>query len=187
MRNLVQLCSMAAVAAAFWVGSARADDDLLPSKVTGGGKYQQLEGWPTMDVAGDFSLTINPDRAPGKKSPQATIHFDGPVLREVWGGRLVIQGDYDGWDTEDFGNPDDPKPGQYFIFDRWHPDLDWVRVFVFTHDNVTPGYNALDPNWSDWVLLMIEPLDGDGEPFTGDELYLTVGIVVSGNVMDHRK
>jgi len=68
-----------------------------------------------------------------------------------------------------------------------HPSYGYVQVGVFAHANCTPGYNRTeDPNWSDWFAVVIERLGGDFLPGTDDDLYVGMGIVVHGNIMDHR-
>lgn len=89
-------------------------------------------------------------------------------------------------------DPSDPKPGQIFVFKVNHRIHGEVAVGVFAHDNGTPGYNSADPLWSDWFGVIIEPLDGDrtsnGDPDgEDDDLFTGMGIVIHGNVMDHRK
>jgi hypothetical protein len=194
-KNIIALTALALMAV---VGnsSAQVNDDYSPFKVTGGGIYQHyvdvnpvsgLEWYPSDDEFGHFSISLNPDKKAGKKSPQAVIHVDGPVLREVWGGPLTIQDDWVACFPAPPYRPEDLKPGQFFLFVMHHPVLEDVQVWVFAHDNCTPGYNRTeDPNWSDWFVVVIEPLGGDGWPGTEDDLYVGMGIVVRGNIMDHR-
>ncbi|MCF7976374.1 MAG: hypothetical protein K9N55_21330, partial [Phycisphaerae bacterium] len=163
----------------------------VPSKVTGQGIYEHfyvedpetgVEWYPSDEEVGLFSIRIDPDGS----SPQAVIHMDGVALREVWGGPLDIQEDFVACIPSEPYRPEDLKPGQYFVFTTQHPTLGAVQIGVFFHDNVTPGYDAEDATWSDWIALAIEPVGGDGEPGTEDDLFNSVGIVTSGNIMDHR-
>jgi hypothetical protein len=187
--------SVAAILAVIGVNSSQAQaDDVLPTKVTGGGIFQPYV-YPSDEALGRFAISINPDKKAGKESPQAVAYLDGPVLRGVWGGPLVINADpeldleqWPCWYHWDSLRPEDVKPAQAFPFIQEHPDHGWVVVWVFAHDNATPGYKPDDPNWSDWITVWIEPIASvDGNPFTGDELYVACGILVSGNIMDHRK
>ena len=164
----------------------------VPSTVTGQGVYEHflaedpetgVEWYPSDEEVGLFSINIDPEGL----SPQAVIRMDGVKLREVWGGPLVIQEDFVACIPSEPYRPEDVKPGQYFVFHTQHPTLGAVQIGVFVHDNVTPGYYAEDATWSDWIALVIEPMDGDGQPDTEDDLFNAVGIVTSGNIMDHRQ
>ncbi len=136
------------------------------------------------EEVGLFAISINP----GKKSPQAVIHVDGVKLREFWGGPLLIQDDWVACLPEDPYRPEDVKPGQLFMFYTHHPILGELQIAVFVHDNCAPGYNTSeDTVWSDWLGLVIEPRGGDGMPGTEDDLFTSMGIVTSGNIMDHRQ
>jgi len=172
------------------VSAPQEADDYVPFKVTGEGIYEHYEDplwgedlYPSDEQVGLFSISINPD----KKSPQAHIHVDGVTLREVWGRPLLIEGDWVACFPQEPYRPEDVKPGQIFMFHTHHPIHGDVQIGVFAHDNCTPGYNTSeDPVWSDWFALVIEPLGGDGLPGTEDDLFTSMGIVTSGNVMDHR-
>ncbi len=166
-------------------------NDSVPSKVTGQGIYEHfyvkdpetgVEWYPSDEEVGLFSISIDPNGT----SPQAVIHMDGVALREVWGGPLVLQEDFVACIPSEPYRPEDLKPGQFFLFATHHPTLGEVQIGVYVHDNVTPGYCAEDTTWSDWIAISIEPLDGDGEPGTEDDLFNSVGIVTSGDLMDHR-
>jgi hypothetical protein len=161
--------------------------DISPAKLTGDGVYQPYQ-YPSDDQEGRFAISINPDQKAGKRLPRAVVYVDGPVLREVWGGPLVIKDDFVGWYHWEPLRPEDLNPAQAFLFMQEHPEWGTVAIWIFGHDNSTPGCVADDPNWSDWFTVWIEPIDNvDGFPFTGDELYVGCGILVSGNIMDHRR
>jgi len=183
----ISALSVAAAAVVASLNTAQAQDVAL-TKVTGGGTYEEYL-YPTVDVAGVFDVSINPEKKATKKSPQAVIEVDGVELRKFWGGPLKIQGDIDlGLVLVDPENPSNPKPPQAFKFVTQHPTLGGsVAVWVFLHDNATAGYNREDPLWSDWIMVWIEPEFGDGMPYSGDDLFLNCGIVRHGNVMDHRQ
>jgi len=193
-KNIIAL-TVLALTAVVGNSSAQVNDDYSPFKVTGGGIFQHyvyvdssgLEWYPSDDEFGRFSISLNPDKKAGRKAPQAVIHVDGPGLREVWGGPLTIEGDWVASLPQLPYRPEDLKPGQLFLFVMPHPILGDVQVWVMAHDNCTPGYNRTeDPVWSDWFVVVIEPLGGDGWPGTEDDLYVGMGIVVRGNIMDHR-
>jgi FtsP/CotA-like multicopper oxidase with cupredoxin domain len=167
-------------------------NDYVPFKVTGEGVYEHfyyedpvagVEWYASDEEVGLFSISIDPDG----KSPRAVIRVEGVKLREVWGGPLLIQDDWAACLPQDPYRPEDVKPGQTFIFYTQHPVLGEVQVAVYVHDNVTPGYYAEDATWSDWFALIIEPLGGDGVPGNEDDLFTSMGIVTSGNIMDHRQ
>ncbi len=172
--------------------SLQGENDFVPSKVTGQGIYEHFyvenpetgaEWYPSDEEVGLFSIRIDPNGT----SPQAVIRVDGVALREVWGGALDLQADVVACIPSQAYRPEDLKVGQTFVFFTQHPVLGQVQVALYVHDNCTPGYNTAEsPGWSDWFSLVIEPLDGDGEPGTEDDLFNSVGIVTSGNIMDHR-
>lgn len=165
-------------------GSSSYAGDPPATKATGGGFFERFDPYPSDEEVGQFSITINPE----KKSPRAVIHVDGPELRAFWGGPLVIKDTFDPEDVTfvDFGP--ESKPGQVFPFVTYCPALKRpLVVLVFAHDNLSPGYNSENPEWSDWFYVFIEELDGDKEPFTGDDKFRAGGIVIKGNIMDHRK
>jgi hypothetical protein len=168
-------------------------NDYVPFKVTGDGVYEHcyvgdpnsgVEWFASDEEVGLFSISMDPNGT----SPQAVIRVDGVKLREVWGGPLLIQDDWVTCLPQDAYRAEDVKPGQSFIFYAHHPILGDVQIAVFAHDNCTPGYNTSeDPVWSDWFALGIEPLGGDFTPGTEDDLFTSMGIVTSGNIMDHRQ
>jgi len=165
----------------------------VPFKVTGDGVYEHyyvadpnsgVEWFASDEDVGLFSISIDPNG----KSPQAVIRVDGVKLREFWGGPLLIQDDWVASVSYDAYRPEDVKPGQSFIFYAHHPIHGDVQISVFMHDNCTPGYNTAEyPGWSDWFSLGIEPLGGDFAWRTEDDLFASVGIVTSGDIMDHRQ
>jgi len=167
-------------------------NDYVPFKVTGEGVYEHfyyedpnwgVEWYASNEEVGLFSISLNPDA----NGPQAVIRVDGVKLREVWGRPMLIQDDWVACLPQEAYQPEDVKPGQLFMFYTHHPILGEVQIAIFAHDNCTPGYNtAEDPTWSDWFALVIEPRGGDGMPGTEDDLFTSMGIVTSGNIMDHR-
>jgi hypothetical protein len=186
MKTLIMTCSVLAVMAVAGGSSLQAEDaELEPSKVTGGGWF--------LDIGADyqagtgqryrFSVNIDPER-----SPQAVVRVDGPGLRDYWGGPLVLLEDYS---ECEFHWVDMAKPGQAFLFVKQHPlSGDWVWVWVYAHDNVTPGNNrANPPEHPDWFGVYIEPVGGDGwpSPYGPDDLFTAMGVLIRGNIMDHRK
>lgn len=194
MKKTVIAVSVLAIMAVVGVSTLQAEDPaedpLLPSDVTGVGVYREFIPWT--EEFGDgcfrFAIKINVDGKPHKKRPQAHIRVDGRPLREFWGGPLVIQEAVDatnGW--EPVNPPEFDKPGQIFRFlkkNRLHGE---VAVYVYIHDNITPGFNRDNPDWSDWMIVWVEQLEGDGQPYSGDELFLAGGVVVRGDIVDYRE
>jgi hypothetical protein len=193
--------SFLAIAVGVGINCSYAQEDGPPppplTKVTGGGVIRDAYYVPSEDETAppDFmfgehfhlvSVRINPDQPPGRKSPQANILLAGPSVQAFWGGPLRLRADFEFGFALDFFGPDS-KPGQMFRFVVDHPGHGEVAVWVFIHDNLTPGMNRENPSWSDWVMVWVEPVFGDGEPESGDDLFFVAGVVVSGNIMDHRK
>ena len=189
MKKTVIAAAAAALMTVIGVGSTYAQDALQPSKVTGGGVYQQFEGWESMEADGLFAMNIDPGLESRSRLRQAVILVDGCELRKFWGEPLFISDkiDLDAVAFLDFGL--DSKPGQMFRFVlRCPANHQRVVVYVMAHDNVTPGYNSEVPQWSDWFYVFIEDLkSGDGVPFSGDELFIAGGIVVCGDIIDYRQ
>ncbi|MCL4179597.1 MAG: hypothetical protein KJ072_17850 [Verrucomicrobia bacterium] len=190
MNKFIMACSVAAVMAVIGVLPLQAEDppvpELEPSKVTGGSRFLDI-GADYQAGSGEqykFSVNIGPAR-----SPQAVVHVDGPGLRDFWGGPLALCEDYS---ANGFAWVDMAKPGQQFLFKKQHP-LSGVEVWVwiYAHDNVTPGNNkANPPEHPDWFGVFIEPVGGDGWPSPygiPDDFFTAMGVLIQGNIMDHRK
>jgi len=67
---------------------------------------------------------------------------------------VLFRGDFEEW-IPVVWDASDPKPGQTFIFKTTHPIHGEAAVCVYAHDNVTPGYNTTNPQWSDWFGLSV--------------------------------
>ena len=194
MKQAVMAVSVSALLAVVGVRSAQAQNDEVPTKVSGGSTFLD---WGADAVSGSFQpcsfmLNVNPVKKAGAKSPQAVVQVDGETLRDFWGGPLTLKGDFVFSYPIPFEDPD-PKPGQAFLFLEEHPVYGPVHVWVFAHDNVTPGYDRANPGWSDWFGVWIELPTGNGVPDNGipglpnDDLFIAMGIVTQGNIMDQRK
>ena len=188
MKRPIIAGSVLAVMAVIGGSSLQAEDPpgLEPSQVTGGSWFLDI-GADYQHGTGQrykFSVNIDPER-----SPQAVVHVDGPGLREYWGGPLFLCEDYS---ANGFAWVDMAKPGQQFLFVKQHPlSGDWVWVWIYAHDNVTPGNNrANPPEHPDWFGVFIEPVGGDGWPYPygkPDDLFTAMGVLIQGNIMDHRE
>lgn len=153
-----------------------------PSQVKGQGLYQAFPGFPSAEEVGQFEVKVTPDPK-GKKAPQFAANVNGPALREFWGGPLHVRGGFvQAWGV--IWDPADLKPGQFFVFNVTHPTLGEVKVSIYVHDNDVPGYNDENPQWSDWFGVVI---DRDGIPLNGDEMFIAMGIVTNGNIVDNRE
>ncbi len=188
MKNTIAV-SAAVIMTAFVVSSACAQGGAQPSKVTGGGRFLDIgaDGISGSGQLFSFTITVNPDKKTAKKSPQAVIHADGQAVRDYWGGPLVLKGDFTYCNSfGDLFEPNDPKPPQAFLFLVEHsdPNIGDVNVWVFAHDPELSGS-------PDWFGIWIEPSGGNGwpngSPFPNDDLLTLMGVVVNGNIMDHRK
>ncbi len=194
MKKTAIAVTVSAIMAGIAVSSSWAQQlELVPiqaSPVKGQGIYQHFfaaapwggELFPSAEEVGEFEIKVTPDPK-GKKAPEVVVNVNGPALRKFWGGPLHIRGDY----LQDWGvmwDPNDPKPGQFFVFKVTHPRLGDVAISVYVHDNEVPGYNDSNPQWSDWFGVVI---DYDGYPIGGDEIFATMGIVTNGNIVDYRK
>jgi hypothetical protein len=187
MKTLSITCSVLAVMAVIGGSSLQAEDaELEPSKVTGGSWFLDIDADYQAGTGQRYRFSVNIDP---ERSPQAVVHVDGPGLRDYWGGPLVLCEDYS---ANGFAWVDMAKPGQQFLFVKQHPlSGDWVWVWIYAHDNVTPGNNkANPPEHPDWFGVFIEPADGDGWPNpygNPDDLFTAMGVLIRGNIMDHRK
>lgn len=195
MKKLIIACSVAAVTAVVGVRSMQAEVypvDEPPSQVTGGSWFLDIGANPENPNLNPqeykFSVNIDPER-----SPQAVVRVDGPGLREYWGGPLILREDYSAYLVINQAyDPPLPKPlGQQFRFLKQHPLTgDPVQVWIYAHDNVTPGNNrANPPAHLDWFGVIIEPQGGDGwpNPYGNDDLFTAIGVLIRGNIMDHRE
>ncbi len=191
MKNIAIAVSTLTIVAVVGLGPAQAKDDQQPSKVQGAGVYQHFvypgtgpEWYPSDEEEGSFEVNINP-------SGRAVIYVDGPKLREFWGGPMALEKEKaDYFYTLDFGTA---TVGQAFGFNGHSRNGELVTVWVFVHDNVTPGYNDDDPMFSDWFGIWIEGSGGNGLPDglasggADDDLFTGMGIVTDGDIIDHRK
>jgi hypothetical protein len=194
MKRIVIAVSASVIMAIVGLTSTCANAQQL-TKATGGGVYQHFEfydstygftgeWYPSDEEVGQFEVVINPE----KNSNHAVIHIDGPELRKFWGGPLVLKEDEAVY-SYSIIFPDTPKPAQVFGY-----VVSSYIVWVFTHDNTTPGYNAAPENLSDWFGFWIEDKDTgnwspDGVASGGqdDDLFTGMGILVRGNITQHTK
>lgn len=182
-----------------FVGSGEASPARVrsPSKVTGKGVYQHYvtprwgDMFPSDEDLGRFAINLDPE-AKGMSPTEPVVSVTGPALEAFWGGPLVIRDDFQDW-IPILWDPSDPKPGQVFVFKTTHPFHGEVAVCIYVHDNVTPGHNRTDRAWSDWFGIYVESWDGGNRHYNGDtdwrddDLFTGMGILVDGNIADHRK
>jgi hypothetical protein len=168
-----------------------------PSKVKGAGVYQHYvhrrlgDVFPSDESVGRFAVNIDP-QANEIQPTDPVVSVSGPALEAFWGGPVVIRDQFQDW-IASLWDQNDPKPGQTFIYRVTHPVHGEVAVCVYVHDNVTPGHNKADPQWSDWFGIYVERWDGGNRHYNGvpdwqsDDLFTGMGILTDGDVIDYRK